>query len=77
MNEYESIKHEIIKRYGEKSYYQKLEEFFKFAQEHRMDLVLSTELDMPIYAKLRFEPLLCWREDQELSDKIREAIKES
>lgn len=73
--EYEEIKKEVIQRYGEEAYYKKLEEFYKIAESLRMDVTISTELEMPIYAKLRFEPLLVWRENQEIGDKIRELIK--
>jgi len=69
--EYEQIKDEIIRNYGKDAYYKKLEEFFKIAESLRMEIEISTDLDMPIYAKLRFEPLLVWREKQDLLERLR------
>ena len=70
-DDYEQITKEIIRSYGKEAYYKKLEEFFKLAESLRMEISISPELDMPIYAKLRFEPLLVWREKQDLIENLQ------
>ena len=69
--EYREITQEVIRNYGKEAYYKKLEEFYRIARSLGMEIEISAELDMPIYAKLRFEPLVVWREKQNLFDALR------
>ena len=72
-----SLKEQIIKEVGEKYFYEALEAFYDKHQGQNCELIIDTELDMPIRAVYHFEPLTVVADNLALKDAIRKANSES
>lgn len=72
----EDIEKKIRKNWGsDEAFYQAQEEFLNFHMKEGASIEYIEGLNMPVRAIYRFQPLLAWRENEALFDRMREEFK--